>query len=625
MLKDKICLLRKGNKITPSIMGMLALLYCLLPVCIGEKFVFPNQIQIIVMEAYLAILTSGYLLLKAIFHFHNAEIWISNIDIILFIYILYNACIYLFHFQTIQPELLFENFSLLILYILFRNIKTKYIIYLLLAFPVAGIIQIIYGIKNQANNFAPGYGFTDITGIFYNPGIFGGFIAIAFIVTLLLTAYLRCIIDSKFKNKLLLYLKLLFILVLLTLLIQLIASNSRAAWCACLVGVLYFVISYFGLRSRFLKLSLFKRGLFMMLTINLMCILLLGFYGLKKESADGRILIWKVSSDMIKDKPLFGHGANGFRANYMEYQAEYFKTHPQSPFSYLAADNNYAFNEFIRIWVEQGIIGLSLSLILLYHLFFNKKDVRKNNEAILIKAPLITMLVFGLFSYPMEVFQFNLMAVFFIAIMSTYSIKKKRIRLTGFNRLRRSGVTYANAFMIGIISTCFIVVIGLIPVIYNYTTACKQWNIALKSFNEANTARSIGMLKASYPQLKNNGVFLSTYGKASNLSGRYSEAIPIFLRANIQLPSAANYIELGKSYKATGQFENAKNAWIKASYMVPAMFTPHYLTAKMDCQIGKTAEAQQIANNLLRKEVKIRSPTLNEMLVEMDSIVKKYR
>jgi tetratricopeptide (TPR) repeat protein len=116
-------------------------------------------------------------------------------------------------------------------------------------------------------------------------------------------------------------------------------------------------------------------------------------------------------------------------------------------------------------------------------------------------------------------------------------------------------------------------------------------------------------------------VFLTTYGKALNKSAKYKEAIPVLQKANYQLSSVTNNIELGKSYQAIGNYENAEKAWTKASFMMPVLFTPHYLTAKMYNSIGETTKAKLIATNLLRKEVKIRSPELYEMLVEMDSIV----
>ena len=628
MLKNIIWLLIKNSKITPTIIGAFILLYSLLPFCMGERFVFPNQIQIIVIMAYIAILVSGYLLFRTIRYSKNREIRISNIDIILFIYAIYNICLNLFHYQIIQSEVLFESFSLFILYILFRSIKIKHIIYLLFIFPLVGSAQIVYGIKNQANDFDPGYGFSDITGIFNNSGLFGGFIAIVFVLTVGIVIFFSQAFFSKYKNKLLTYLKFTLILVLVVLLIQLLASNSRAAWCACLAGVLYLIVSKLDIYSWFSELSRFKKWFLTILSIALMYIFSSWLYGLKNKSADGRVLIWKISSKMIGDTPLFGRGSTGFQSGFMEYQAAYFKTHTQSPLSSLADDNIYAFNEFIRIWVEQGIIGLLLSLILVYFLFFNtnrgkREETHEDWKLIIIKASLLSVLIFGLFSYPMNVFQFNLVIVFFIAAISSLSLKKVQlIGLKGFVHLIEFKILNTKVLKIGTVLIWFIIAINLALRIYNYADVCKQWNTALKDFNQTNPIQSISILQASYPKLKNNGVFLSTYGKALNLSEHYTEAVPILLRANLQLPSATNYIELGKSYKATGQYEAAKNAWYKASDMIPAMFTPHYLTAKMYWQIGKKTDAQQIANDLLRKEVKIRSPILYNMLVEMDSLVK---
>lgn len=50
--------------------------------------------------------------------------------------------------------------------------------------------------------------------------------------------------------------------------------------------------------------------------------LLIGvLYFCKQDSADGRLLAWRVSANMIADRPFLGWGNNGFDAFYMPYQA----------------------------------------------------------------------------------------------------------------------------------------------------------------------------------------------------------------------------------------------------------------------------------------------------------------
>ena len=78
---------------------------------------------------------------------------------------------------------------------------------------------------------------------------------------------------------------------------------------------------------------------------------------MKKDSADGRLLIWKVTTEMIAKKPLIGHGTNGFEANYMNYQADYFSENNNPKEALLAGNNKYAFNIFLKILSEYGLIG----------------------------------------------------------------------------------------------------------------------------------------------------------------------------------------------------------------------------------------------------------------------------
>ena len=53
-------------------------------------------------------------------------------------------------------------------------------------------------------------------------------------------------------------------------------------------------------------------------------ILLTGLYLLKKDSASGRLLIWKVAVHTIAERPLSGHGFNTTQATFAPVQADYF-------------------------------------------------------------------------------------------------------------------------------------------------------------------------------------------------------------------------------------------------------------------------------------------------------------
>ena len=85
---------------------------------------------------------------------------------------------------------------------------------------------------------------------------------------------------------------------------------------------------------------------------TLVITILVGLYFLKKDSGDGRLLIWQCSGQMIADKPLFGHGTGGFQKEYMLYQASYFRNHPESGYKMRADIVKHPFNEFILLFAD---------------------------------------------------------------------------------------------------------------------------------------------------------------------------------------------------------------------------------------------------------------------------------
>lgn len=150
------------------------------------------------------------------------------------------------------------------------------------------------------------------------------------------------------------------------------ASRSRAAWLGAIAGCLYIFQTFkrfSTLQTSFFKpFKHFKRTL-IVAGILFFAIALIGMYKFKQGSADGRLLIWKVSAGMIKDKPIFGHGTDKFAADYMNYQAAYFKPNPDVPEAMQADNVSYAYNELLKLTVEKGLIGLLLGLCVIGCLF----------------------------------------------------------------------------------------------------------------------------------------------------------------------------------------------------------------------------------------------------------------
>ena len=637
------------------IAGLVALICSLFPLRTYYSFVGLSQIDFIAPVIYCLVILLTLLFMGEISCVKNYGIQITPIDVIVMAYMLYTGIRFAVQYRTVNPETFFEFITLVILYFIFRGIKRKFTNYLLLLFPLAGIAQIVYGIANQTQYFMPGYGLVDVTGVFNNTGILGGFMAIAFVATLGLP--IRNTASKRFIDRIP-FLKILRVVILFVFFIQLVASHSRAAWVACLAGCTYFIVfSQGGIFQRLVRTNSFRK-LLMGVVISLSVVaLLVGLYSIRKDSANGRLLIWKVSLEMIKDKPVFGLGINGFQANYMEYQARYFRTHPDSPFSNLADNNQFAFNEVLKLLVERGLVGFLLLGALGYVLFIKAAtygNKAETHEATGLKASLVALFAFGCFSYPTDVFQMNVVGVLLIALaplnppirgtfgLALYSLFRLQ-KVTKSSGLEPDSMNSRNNQRIlrfpfadfmnklseigrGAIRTGLIMIFGIVATVLTtsvlrYEAVCRNWEMGLKQFSTKPECRSIKLLQSCYPVLRTNGVFLTTYSKALTLSGTYTEAIPVLLKATARLPLASNYMELGKCYRAIGNTAGAKEAWIKASWMIPLLFTPTYLLAKMQYETGNLPEARNLASQLLGKKPKIRSPETDSIQKEMARMV----
>ena len=124
------------------------------------------------------------------------------------------------------------------------------------------------------------------------------------------------------------------------------ATRSRAAWFGVVVGLFIVVYANRHLLTAeyFARFNPLQNRIVIIIGGLLLVLLVFGLYHFKKDSADGRMLIWNVSMNMIADHPIWGHGLNGFEANYMNYQAAYFAPNTERPEAMVAGDTNYAFS-----------------------------------------------------------------------------------------------------------------------------------------------------------------------------------------------------------------------------------------------------------------------------------------
>ena len=520
-----------------------------------------------------------------ILYLSTSRIKLKAIDILCLVYFIYNLLWLLVTSKTKNIETIYLFFFLAMLYINIRNISSIYYKYILYSFPFIVISHFIYYICWENPYYFLYERKGVFTGFLHNSGLWGEFVAMTLICNIGLIH-----LNKKSKKT-----STLLIFVSFIVSFMLYESDSRASWLSFAIGILTF---FSPLIIKHLPKSIIIRTGSLLILICLCTYLISGLYSYKKDSADGRILIWKISLEMVKDKPILGYGFDGFRKNYMNYQAAYLqeKQLPET-INNLADDNHHAFNEFLRIIIEQGIIGVIILFIFLttigYTIYKYKLYIDTVSRTII--SCLTALLFFSFFSYPLSTFHINALIVILLAGLACSSqdtpIWKLQIRSISLI------IPYSIIFFISSVY------------LFSYSKANSDWLNTLKG-----VYTNDNILEEARKKLSGNPYFLSTYGKYLNKKKRYSKAASILSQSIKEYPSYYTVMELGISYKAKKKYTEAMHCFYKAMHMIPHKIKPLYFMMELYYDQKDYKSAIQLSNRILCKQPKIRSSELNIIL-----------
>lgn len=412
----------------------------------------------------------------------------------------------------------------------------------------AGVVQAVFVVMQQLGFMQSNHSMFVVTGLMGNPGQLGGFQAVSLICCLLLTR-----IEKRGV----------LIVSAVAILYSLIVSDSRAGWLAAVSGLI-------ALYGRELFAHFKGRKIFFAFMALLLMGVMIGLYFYRSGSADARLLIWVVSSRIIADNPWSGVGQGMFRFVYMPYQAEYFAAHPDSRYLMVADNVAYPYNEFIRIAVEQGIVGLCLFLIVIVMVYRTAKD-----KSLL--APMAALLVFSCFSYPMDK---PALAVMFPLLLGV------PIKARGFKWMQRLSLS---ALAVAVAQFSFVIW---------FRTDNERLARNLKS--EYNY-RDDRMLSARLPYFKSDVRLNSSY---FYLMRKYDAMWDEDMLEYV-IPSCENYCEMGKHYLSHGDFSKAEYHFVQASRMIPTRLQPKYLLWKTYLETGRSTEAEGLAKIILSQHLKV--------------------
>jgi len=311
---------------------------------------------------------------------------------------------------------------------------------------------------------------------------------------------------------------------------------SRAALVAAGFATLIFIVRETTLVRRigeYRTQHCWKFTLWVFVAISVFFAVSVLSYYAKPQSADGRLLIWKVDSRIICDNMLRGVGLENFAGAFGKEQAEYFseKVRPEAERMVVGCPES-GFNEYLQFGDETGVVGV-LSLVAMV-VSGCVAGVRRHDPY---GYGLMAAAVFAMFSYPFSVLPLRLMFILLLAASVSY----KRIESKWNNTVRYLYCAVAAGFL------------ALIPVLDSRSreraTAVAAWDDVRVWMSSDRYDYIVEDGAKLYETLKYDFRFLYDYGYALHKLSEYSLSDEILFNGAQQSSDLMFIISWGKIAK----------------------------------------------------------------------------
>lgn len=434
------------------------------------------------------------------------------------------------------------------------------------------IIEGVCGIIKFISNYILNRYYIPECGNFDNPAGFASLLSSMYPYSL----YVTRITKKRIK-------RIIQISIILIIISVLLSTSRTGILCIVIISLLYII-------NR--KKTPYR--MFTLFAIIFLMVVLYVLYNINKNSANGRLFIWKRSFEMIMQRPLEGYGIGGFKAQYMKFQADFFEKNQNTLYTMIADDVNFAYNEFINIAINYGLIGILFTLFFLVCIII---CYNKNHHYIKKYAALscLSITFFSCFSFPLYYPSTWLILVVNLIIIT------KPIIYNILSYLRESKVKYPFV----VCGTIFSLVFALKTTIYARTEL--DWKINNDLYRNTKSNKAVKEYKRLYNDLKMNPHFLYNYAIILLNEKRYDESLIIAKQSNCIWKNYDTEILLGNIEEQRKNYENSLTHYRTASYMCPAKFYPLVQIQQIYKKNGDINSAKEWAIKIINKPEKIKN------------------
>ena len=422
-----------------------------------------------------------------------------------------------------------------------------FVVWLLMA---AGMLEAVWGLLQMYGYEPSNHSLYALTGSFYNPGPYSGFLAMC--LPLVLYEWLK---GERIRKHLAL-------VALVLMLVVLPSGMSRSAWLAALVASGYVLAVHHRGKLQQYKKVLVLGGLF--LTVSA-----IGAYHWKKDSADGRLLMWKVAAQAVMEHPWEGVGWEHVAGTYGDAQERYFASgEATAQEEHVAGAPEYVFNEYLQVAMAWGVPALCGILLLVAGCFF-----RGHRDGLYgICGGLLSLGVFSFSSYP---FQFMEFVLAFLALLVACAMGCRRAWLQVLAVVLGTGI-------------------GLCA--YGYRKKHPVQRVHAM-FNRAHSLHKAGDWEASTELLKET-MRISSDAMVLNI--------------------------IGKNCQALGEYKEAEEWFVRSTHRLPNRIYPYYLLAKLYAEHPEVFPREKLdwaVRMVMEKEAKVESTAIREMREKVEKML----
>lgn len=311
-----------------------------------------------------------------------------------------------------------------------------------------------------------------------------------------------------------------------------------------------------------------------------------------------RLLTWCTELLMFRDAPLFGHGIGSFSTKYMLYQAEYLNAHPNGNLALIADNNILAFNEYLHLLVEQGIIGFTLFALIIISLIRQQNNFKQKMAF----GGIICLGIFAFFSYPASIFPIKIFIPIFLGILAQN--KQSVIELTPSAKL--------------VMPVATILLAGLY---FNLKTHI-LYNIAFRHLDSKEWFQTPFPLeeKTLHAYMLHNKTYLYRLGEQMIRSEQPEHALAVKKQLARLAPTSSLLCDIGILHLQKGETHMADSLFSKAHQMTPNHITPVYGRFIVAKQTNDTHHGLRFAEKILHIPVR----TINNIVLRARHEAKKY-